>query len=195
MAKSQHIIRSGPLKGKKVELAPTAGIEDCQDIADLFMSDIFDLEPGDYLITDESEITSTLIVRFSLKRGMSTAVSTEVRIQSVEVTEDSITARLMDGRVISVPLAWSWRLSEASPEQRQRYEIIGQGLGVHWPDVDEDISAEGMLHGIPAHRPSQRPSGGGRSPRASSPSNGPLQPASRAPRKGKSRKASRAARG
>jgi hypothetical protein len=56
--------------------------------------------------------------------------------------------------VISVPLAWSWRLSEASPTQRARYQIIGDGEGVHWPDVDEDISAEGMLHGIPARRPS-----------------------------------------
>ena len=87
---------------------------------------------------------------------MSTAVNTEARIQKIEVTEDAITARLVDGRVISVPLAWSWRLSEATPEQRQRYEVIGDGMGVHWPDVDEDISAEGMLHGIPARPPTSR---------------------------------------
>ena len=49
-----------------------------------------------------------------------------------------------------MPLAWSWRLSDATPEQRQNYEIIGDGLGVHWPDIDEDISVEGMLNGIPA---------------------------------------------
>ena len=84
---------------------------------------------------------------------MNTAASTEPRIQHVRVTEDEIIARLADGRVISVPLAWSWRLSEATPEQRARFRLIGSGQGVHWPDVDEDISVEGMLHGVPAHRP------------------------------------------
>jgi len=51
--------------------------------------------------------------------------------QSVSVTDDNITAHLADGRTISVPLAWSWRLSEASPEQRTRFEIIGRGSGVY----------------------------------------------------------------
>jgi hypothetical protein len=125
---------------------------------------------------------------------MSTAVATEARIQNIEVTDDTITARLLDGRVISVPLAWSWRLSEATPEQRQRYKIIGHGLGVHWPDVDEDISADGMLHGIPAHRPHQK-NGDKGSHRATSPSKRPRQPTSRAPGKSRSPKRSRAARG
>lgn len=80
----------------------------------------------------------------------------EVKIKDVKVTEETITAYLFDGRIISVPLAWSWRLSEATPEQRAHYEIIGDGHGVHWPDIDEDISAEGMLFGIPAPR-SQKP--------------------------------------
>ena len=84
---------------------------------------------------------------------MSTAVSTESRIKRVTVTDDLITAELLDGRIISVPLAWSWRLSEATPAQRANYELIGGGLGIHWPDVDEDISVRGMLHGVPAHRP------------------------------------------
>ena len=84
---------------------------------------------------------------------MSTAVNVEARVQSVSVTDDTISAHLVDGRTISVPLAWSWRLSEATPEQRARFEIIGSGSGIHWPDVDEDISVEGMLHGIPARRP------------------------------------------
>jgi hypothetical protein len=52
-----------------------------------------------------------------------------------------------------VPLAWSWRLSEATPQQRSNFEIIGEGQGIHWPEIDEDISAEGMLYGIPARRP------------------------------------------
>ena len=85
--------------------------------------------------------------------GMSTVVNTEARIQSVSVTDDTISAQLVDGRTISVPLAWSWRLSEATPEQRSRFEIIGTGSGIHWPEVDEDISVEGMLHGIPARQP------------------------------------------
>ncbi len=86
---------------------------------------------------------------------MSTAVSTEPRIKSVSVTEEAITAELLDGRVISVPLAWSWRLSDATPEERSNYELIGDGLGVHWPDVDEDISVLGMLHGTAARRPAK----------------------------------------
>jgi len=85
---------------------------------------------------------------------MNTAVILqEVKIKDIQITEDTITAQLVDGRTISVPLAWSWRLSEATPKQRAHYELIGDGQGVHWPDIDEDISAEGMLYGIPAHKP------------------------------------------
>ena len=84
---------------------------------------------------------------------MSIAVNPVARIESVTVTDDTISAHLVDGRTISVPLAWSWRLSEATPEQRSRFEILGNGLGIRWPEVDEDISVEGMLHGIPARRP------------------------------------------
>ena len=118
---------------------------------------------------------------------MSTAISVESRISSVEVTGEAIIARLVDGRVISVPLAWSWRLSDATPAQRQNWELIGDGHGVHWPDVDEDISAEGMLHGIPAHRRRKLP--------AAAPANRPLQPTSRAKRQRKTKPRSRAARG
>ncbi|MBI4654550.1 MAG: DUF2442 domain-containing protein [Nitrospirae bacterium] len=85
---------------------------------------------------------------------MSTAVKLqEVRIKDISITEDTITAYLVDGRIISVPLTWSWRLSEATPEQRGNYEIIGDGEGVHWAEIDEDISAEGMIYGIPAPKP------------------------------------------
>ena len=85
---------------------------------------------------------------------MNTVVNTiEPRIKRIEVTEDTITANLVDGRVISVPLAWSWRLSDATVEQRNTWELIGDVQGVHWPDIDEDISANGMLTGIPARRP------------------------------------------
>jgi len=85
---------------------------------------------------------------------MSIAVNViEPRLLNVQITEDEIIAHLVDGRTISVPLAWSWRLSEATPDQRRNFEIIGDGLGIRWPDIDEDISAEGMLNGSPAHRP------------------------------------------
>src|SRR3989304_9264611 len=73
---------------------------------------------------------------------MSTAVSSDARIKTVEISDEMITAHLADGRIISGPLAWSWRLAAATPAQRANYEIIGDGLGVHWSDVDEDISAE-----------------------------------------------------
>jgi hypothetical protein len=72
---------------------------------------------------------------------------------TLEVTDDAMAARLTDGRTISVPLAWSWRLSNATPEQRSHFEMIGDGEGVHWPDIDEDISARGMLQGMPACPP------------------------------------------
>jgi len=84
---------------------------------------------------------------------MNTAARSDPRIQEVRVTEDEIIAHLVDGRVISVPLAWSWRLSEATPAQRANFRLIGTGQGIHWPEIDEDISIEGMLHGIPARRP------------------------------------------
>ena len=87
---------------------------------------------------------------------MNSASSNDPRIQDVRVTKDEIIAQLADGRVISVPLAWSWRLAEATPKQRLNFRLIGSGQGVHWPDVDEDISVEGMLHGVPARRPRSR---------------------------------------
>jgi hypothetical protein len=98
---------------------------------------------------------------------MSIVETVEPRIQNVKVTSDAIIAYLTDGRVVSVPLVWSWRLSEATAKQRGRFEIIGDGQGVHWPEIDEDISAEGMLHGVPAHRPQKsghftRPQANGR---------------------------------
>ncbi len=87
---------------------------------------------------------------------MNTAASSEPRIAAVTVTDNEITATLVDGRTIGVPLVWSWRLTGATPEQRNNYEIIGTGQGVHWPDVDEDISAIGMLTGSPARTPKQQ---------------------------------------
>ena len=87
---------------------------------------------------------------------MSIAANKDARIASIEVTDDLITARLADGRTISVPLAWSWRLANATEAQRNHFEILGNGEGIHWPDIDEDISARGMLDGVPAPPPKQR---------------------------------------
>jgi hypothetical protein len=86
---------------------------------------------------------------------MSTVATNEPLIRAIRVTDEEIIADLVDGRTISVPLAWSWRLSEATSEQRANVRIIGNGYGAHWPDVDEDISARGMLAGTPAPRREQ----------------------------------------
>ena len=86
---------------------------------------------------------------------MSIAANVDARVKHVAVTDDLITFHLIDGRIVSVPLAWSWRLSEATPAQRENYAIIGNGQGVHWPDIDEDLSVEGMFKGVPARRPRQ----------------------------------------
>lgn len=80
------------------------------------------------------------------------ALIVEPKIVDLRITEAEITAYLMDGRTVSVPLAWSWRLSEATTAQRNNWEIIGDGIGIHWPEIDEDISVEGMLYGAPAPR-------------------------------------------
>lgn len=77
----------------------------------------------------------------------------EPRIVAFEIDEEAMRAVLADGRTITVPLAWSWRLSDATPAQRTRFEILGNGEGVRWPDLDEDVSVRGMLQGIPAPPP------------------------------------------
>ncbi len=98
---------------------------------------------------------STIVLNFKQqKHDVNTMTNNiETRIKQMIVTECAIDAYLVDGRMISVPLVWSWRLSDATPEQRNNWELIGDGQGVHWPDIDEDLSAKGMLHGIPARRP------------------------------------------
>ena len=66
---------------------------------------------------------------------------------TITVTEDTLTAELSDGRTISVPPSWHPRLVHATPEERSNWELIGGGQGIHWPDLDEDISIEGLLAG------------------------------------------------
>jgi hypothetical protein len=72
------------------------------------------------------------------------------RVRAVKVTEDELSVDLMDGRTIIVPLAWYPRLLHATPEQRARWEIAGGGFGIHWPEIDEDLSTAGLLRGAPA---------------------------------------------
>ena len=66
---------------------------------------------------------------------------------TIEVTDDTLTAELSDGRTISVPISWYPRLVHASPEERNNWELIGTGQGIHWPGLDEDLSVEGFLVG------------------------------------------------
>ena len=68
----------------------------------------------------------------------------------VSVTDDTLTVEISDGRTISVPLAWYPRLSSATPEERNTWRLLGQGRGIHWPDLDEDISVENLLAGKPS---------------------------------------------
>ena len=72
------------------------------------------------------------------------------RVADVRCDGESLIVDLMDGRTISVPLAWYPRLLAATPEQRARWESAGGGFGIHWPDIDEDLSTEGLLRGAPA---------------------------------------------
>lgn len=72
------------------------------------------------------------------------------RARDVHVSEHSLSVDLVDGRTITVPLAWYPRLLHATPEQRANWRVAGAGFGIHWPDVDEDLSTEGLLRGAPA---------------------------------------------
>ena len=71
-------------------------------------------------------------------------------MKDVRFTDDTLAVDLLDGRTIIVPLVWYPLLLEASPEQRQNWKISGAGYGIHWPDLDEDLSSEGLLRGAPA---------------------------------------------
>jgi len=72
------------------------------------------------------------------------------KAQNVRVTKDTLSVDLSDGRTISVPLEWFPRLVHATPEERKNWRLIGKGHGIHWEDIDEDISVEGLLTGKPS---------------------------------------------
>jgi len=73
-------------------------------------------------------------------------------VRDVHFSDDTLSVDLVDGRTITVPLVWYPRLLQATPAQRANWEIVGAGYGIHWPDVDEDLSTEGLLRGSPAPR-------------------------------------------
>lgn len=79
------------------------------------------------------------------------AVEIEIpKSEDVRVTKDTLSVDLSDGRTISVPLEWFPRLVHATPEERNNWRLIGRGHGIHWEDIDEDISVEGLLAGKPS---------------------------------------------
>lgn len=73
-----------------------------------------------------------------------------VRATDVSTTDDTLTVDLADGRTLSVPLAWYPRLLHGTPKEREKWRLIGSGAGIHWPDLDEDISVEGLLLAKPS---------------------------------------------
>lgn len=74
------------------------------------------------------------------------------RVTDVRFEDERLIVDLADGRTIAVPVAWYPRLACATPEQRAHWEVAGAGYGIHWPDIDEDLSTEGLLRGAPAPR-------------------------------------------
>ena len=74
------------------------------------------------------------------------------KVVDVQFTDDDLCVYLLDGRSITVPLVWYPTLLHATPEQRANWQIAGSGYGIHWPDIDEDLSTEGLLRGAPAPR-------------------------------------------
>ena len=81
---------------------------------------------------------------------ISTVEARAPEAEQIIVTEDTLTAELSDGRTISVPLDWYPRLVHATPQERDNWQLLGAGEGIHWPDLDEDLSVEGLLAGRPS---------------------------------------------
>ena len=79
------------------------------------------------------------------------------RVKHVHFAEDTFSVDLLDGRTITVPYAWYPRMLHATPEQRANWQVSAGGYGIHWPDVDEDLSTEGLLRGAPAPGSQQVP--------------------------------------
>jgi hypothetical protein len=126
---------------------------------------------------------------------MSTSIVTTetAAAKKVRVTDEALVVELRDGRVVSVPLEWYPRLAEGSVAERRRWELIGPGVGIHWPALDEDISVDGLLRGLPSGESSSSLDRWRASRKR--PANRALQATSRAQRLGKTKRGARAARG
>jgi hypothetical protein len=85
------------------------------------------------------------------------ALKADERVSSVSFAADSLSVAWMEGRTITVPLAWYPRLLHPSREQLANWKVAGGGYGIHWPDLDEDLSTEGLLRGAPAPRHPAKP--------------------------------------
>src|SRR5437588_8586070 len=83
------------------------------------------------------------------------ALAADERVTTVKFTKDTLSVGLRDGRTIIVPLAWYPRLLNATVAQRKNWQVAGGGYGIHWPEIDEDLSTEGLLRGAPAARAAQ----------------------------------------
>jgi hypothetical protein len=84
------------------------------------------------------------------------ALQPDARVSNVAFSRDALSVDLLDGRTISVPLAWYPKLLHATQEQLNNWKIAGGGYGIYWPDLDEDLSTEGLLRGAPAPRHSAK---------------------------------------
>jgi len=81
---------------------------------------------------------------------ISSAATDTPAVRHVRVTDRALVVELRDGRVVAVPIEWYPRLAEATRRERRNWELLGTGAGIHWPDLDEDISIAGLLHGRPS---------------------------------------------
>lgn len=87
---------------------------------------------------------------------VSSAFEADIRVADVQVSDVELSVRLKDGRTIAASLAWYPRLLHATKAQRRKWEIAGGGYGIHWPEIDEDLSVEGLLRGAKAPAPQSR---------------------------------------
>jgi hypothetical protein len=85
------------------------------------------------------------------------ALAADERVVGVDITEDALSVALMDGRIITVPLVWYPKLLGATEAERNNWLVSSGGYGIHWPDIDEDLSTEGLLRGAPAPRRQSAP--------------------------------------
>ena len=113
-------------------------------------------EPPHVHVEQGGSVAKFWLAPVSLAGVTSSSPSVDPRATDVAITDDDLTVDLADGRRVTVPLAWFPRLLHAKPDQRKNWRIIGDGQGIRWPDVDEDLSVSGLLRGAAAPDASKR---------------------------------------